>query len=164
MHWISLETAMHVTGLARRTVWRRVAGNPEWKRNLNEPLKRVQIAVEALRDDLLFPLADEDQRILSAADQRDPEAMNDLALMLLEAERPERAVLWLERAAEAGHADAMHWLGRCLVAGEGVASNTELGLDWLRRSATAGHVISRGMIWQVQNAGQGPVDARAAQS
>jgi len=55
--------------------------NPAWKRNVDEPLNRALIAVEALRADLLFPAADEDLPVLPAADQRDPEAMNDLALL-----------------------------------------------------------------------------------
>ncbi|WP_020146043.1 tetratricopeptide repeat protein [Thioalkalivibrio sp. ALJ15] len=143
MHWVSIDTAMRITGLARRTLWRRVAGHPEWKRNLDEPLQRAQIAVEALRGDLLFEPAGDDLAVLEAADRRDPEAMHDLALLLLEAGEAQASHGWLQRAAEAGHADAMHWLGRCYVSGEGVALDPGLGLEWLRRSAAQGHVISR---------------------
>lgn len=142
MHWISMDTAIRVTGLARRTLWRRVAGHPEWKRNLDEPLQRALIAVDALRSDLLFNATDDDLTVLVAADRREPEAMNDLALLLLEAGYAESALEWLRRAADKGHPDAMHWLGRCFISGEGVAADQREGLGWLRRSAEKGHVIS----------------------
>ena len=151
MHWISIDTAMQVTGLAQRSIWRRVEKAPEWKRNRGGALKRAQVAAEAMIDDLLFPqpVTRDDLQVLMAADPGNPEAMNDIALLLMEMEQFDLAVKWLERAANAGHADAMHWMGRCLVAGHGVDIDTEQGLEWIRRSATAGHVISRAMIWQI---------------
>ncbi|WP_018865510.1 MULTISPECIES: tetratricopeptide repeat protein [unclassified Thioalkalivibrio] len=142
MHWISIDTAMRVTGLARRTLWRRVAGHPEWKRNLDEPLQRALIAVDALRSDLLFDATEDDLAVLVAADRREPESMNDLALLLLEAGHPESALEWLSRAAKKDHPDAMHWLGRCYISGEGCIADRSEGLAWLQRSAKKGHVIS----------------------
>lgn len=150
MHWITLETAEQLTGLTRRTLWRRIAGRPDWKRNQDDPLRTAQIALEAIRADLRAAVQDEeDLAVIQAADQGDPEAMNDTALLLLEGGEAEAALPWLRRAARAGHADAMHWLGRCYVSGDGVTADRDLGLDWLRRSAAAGHVISKKQIANV---------------
>lgn len=147
MHWITLETAERLTGLTRRTLWRRVAGNPEWKRNQDDALRTAQIAIEAIRTDLIaVPRDDDDLAVVEAADHGDPDGMNDTALLLLEAGEPAAALHWLQRAAKRGHADAMHWLGRCYVSGDGVPADRDQGIDWLRRSAAAGHVISQQQI------------------
>lgn len=147
MHWVTLGTAMAVTGLAKRTVWRRVAGHPEWKRNVDEPLRRAQVALEALREDLLVAVeTDDDLAMIARADSGDTDAMTDLALMLREAGEDAAALPWLQQAADAGHPDAMHWVGRALVAGDGMPADQARGLDWLRRSADAGHAISRQQV------------------
>ncbi|WP_018158371.1 tetratricopeptide repeat protein [Thioalkalivibrio sp. ALE14] len=144
MHWVTLGTAMAVTGLAKRTVWRRVAGHPEWKKNMEEPLQRAQVALEALRHDLLLRVEGEDDlAMVVRADKGDADAMTDLALMLREAANAAAALPWLQAAAETGHPDAMHWIGRALVAGDGIPTDQAAGLDWIRRSAAAGHVISQ---------------------
>ncbi|OOC09719.1 tetratricopeptide repeat protein [Thioalkalivibrio halophilus] len=147
MHWVKLGTGMAVTGLAKRTVWRRVAGRPEWKRNVDEPLQRAQVALEALRDDLLLRVEGEDDlAMIVRADQGDADAMTDLALMLRVAGEDAAALPWLQKAADAGHPDAMHWVGRALVAGDGMPPDQARGLEWLQRSADAGHAISRQQV------------------
>ncbi|SEQ34631.1 Sel1 repeat-containing protein [Ectothiorhodospira magna] len=63
--------------------------------------------------------------------------------MLLEARRPDLALHWLQAAADQHYPDAMHWLGRCHISGEGVPKDEMLGLSWLQRAAALGHVISQ---------------------
>ncbi len=147
MHWVTLGTAMAVTGLAKRTVWRRVAGRPEWKRNVDEPLQRAQVALEALQEDLLVRVETaDDLAVIVGADSGDADAMTDLALMLREAGEDAAALPWLQAAADAGHPDAMHWIGRALVTGDGMPTDQATGLAWIRKSAAAGHVISQQQV------------------
>ncbi len=49
----------------------------------------------------------------------------------------ELEIVWLERAAERGHAAAMLGYGRALLRGEGVTRDPVLGIAWVRRSAEA---------------------------
>lgn len=48
---------------------------------------------------------------------------------------PNKAILWLEKAAEKSDRAAQFYLGRCLLEGNGIAKNVELGLKWLNASA-----------------------------
>ena len=74
------------------------------------------------------------------------EAQNELALFFLANDKPEGAIYWLELAAKQGHADAMHWLGRCYIEGKGLAQNVDMGIMWLSKAAASGHIISRHQI------------------
>ena len=146
MHLITLKTAIHLTGLSRRTLWRRIAVGAFFKTNKDEPLGRTQIPLEALAKDTGLSLTTADMEIIQRADEGDTHAKGEVGLMLLEAGQPERAVYWLELAAQAEEADAMHWLGRCHVAGEGVEADETLGLSWITRAAAKGHVISQRQV------------------
>ena len=56
------------------------------------------------------------------------------------------AIYWLELAARQDYADAMHWLARCYLDGNGVAPDEYLGLMWLSKAAAHGHRISQGQL------------------
>ena len=142
MHLVTLKTAIHLTGMSRRTLWRRIAVGAIFKTNKDEPLGRTQVALEALVEDIGIALSDQDMALIQQADNGDARAQGELGLLLLEVGEPERAVHWLQEAADQGDPDAMHWLGRCYVNGEGVESNESLGLSWISRAAGSGHVIS----------------------
>ncbi|ANB01446.1 tetratricopeptide repeat protein [Ectothiorhodospira sp. BSL-9] len=146
MHLVTLKTAIFLTGLSRRTLWRRIAAGAIAKKNKDEPLGRTQVPLEGLLDDIGIPLNEEDMDLIRRADNGDPMAQGELGLMLLQAGQPERAIHWLEQAATREDPDAMHWLGRCHVAGEGVEVDETLGLSWITRAAARGHVISRRQV------------------
>jgi TPR repeat protein len=67
----------------------------------------------------------------------------DLALILSMRGLHVRAIEWIQRAADKGHADAMHWLARAYLDGRGVDRDVNLGLMWLAKSASLGHPISQ---------------------
>jgi Sel1 repeat len=53
------------------------------------------------------------------------------------------AAVYFEKAAEAGHVDAMAELALCYELGCGVTANDETALDWYIKAATAGHVTAK---------------------
>jgi uncharacterized protein len=110
--------------------------------NRDEPLARTSVALEAIVADIGIPLSDEDLALIQQADGGDPGAQADVAVLLMEAGLAAKAVFWLRSAADQGYADAMHWLGRCYVCGEGVDHDEAEGLAWISRAAAAGHPIA----------------------
>ena len=139
---ITLDTAERLTGLSRRTLRRRLAVDMPRQ----ERLRRVDkgyIPLRCLRGDLPGDLGPEDERVIVLADQGYAEAQHHVALMQMEAGFSDLAIYWLEQAAAQDYPDAMHWLGRCHVSGEGVEEDEIRGLDWLRRAAAKGHIISQ---------------------
>lgn len=141
MQPVRFDTASRLTGLSRRTFWRRMADKAEGRGD-PDGLPRGTVDLEALRADLPFAASDADLQRIRHADAGDAEALHDVALMLMEADRFDTALHWLELAAAQNHPDAMHWLGRCHLSGTGVTPNVAIGLSWLARSAAHGHVIS----------------------
>jgi hypothetical protein len=146
MHTISLDTAMQLTGLSRRTLWRRVSSAPYPTHRESHAGSRTLIAIETIEADLPAPLEPGDDAIIARADQGDPEAQNDVAMILMEANRYDLALHWLHLAADQEYPDAMHWLGRCHIEGNGVEKDEAQGLAWLRKAAERGHVISQRQV------------------
>ena len=139
---ISLNTACALTGISKRTLWRRIADGslPACKSCTSD---KTLVSLAVVRQWAQLPLADEDLALVLAADHGEAEAQCDLGLLFLAAERPAEAVDWLERAARHYYPEAMYWLGRCLVAGLGVAPDEAAGLAWLRKAADHGHTLAR---------------------
>ncbi|MBO8087596.1 MAG: sel1 repeat family protein [Marichromatium sp.] len=131
---IHLNTATTITGLTRRTLWRYIKdsrlhplhtpSNGKTRLDLDEVL--------ALRG---TQLDSDDEALVLAADAGEPEAQCDLGIWLLERDRPKAARDWFRLAARAGHADAMCWLGRDLLLGEGGAPDQAEGMRWLHQAA-----------------------------
>jgi TPR repeat protein len=53
------------------------------------------------------------------------------------------AAAWFEKAAEAGHVDAMAELGLCYELGCGVEQSDEIALDWYTKAANLGHATAK---------------------
>lgn len=144
---ISIATASTLTDLSERTFWRRLAqGSIE---RVSGEKGKPMVAFEAIAPYLCISRPAEDGELSSLikdADSGIAEAQNDLALLFLESGKARSALHWLHLAAKQGHADAMHWLGRCYIDGNGVLQNAELGIMWLAKSASCGHSISKAQI------------------
>ena len=54
----------------------------------------------------------------------------------------EEAYLWFSKAANQGYVDAYYSLAECYFDGNGVAPNTNKGIEWLTKAANAGYGIS----------------------
>lgn len=91
-------------------------------------------------------LEPDDGALILEADAGDARAQCELALLLLAQERAAAAVEWLARSAHRGDLEGMHWLGRCLIAGQGVAADEKRGMDWIARAANHGHPGARRMV------------------
>jgi hypothetical protein len=156
---IHLNTAMAVTGLSKRTLWRRIAqGAIACGEKDQQGKTRLRLHTVIAHANL--PLNDDDIALIKRADAGEAEAQSDLGLLLLQVGRAETALYWLELAARQAYPDAMHWLGRCCIAGEGRRCDEHLGLMWLAKAAAHGHVISQYQLdWLAQNQGTvAPVD------
>lgn len=129
MATIRVTTAAALAGVDRRTV-RRWLGDGE-------------IDLAALLQKAELRLSAEEAQTVLEADQGGADACAELASIFAERGYHSRAVEWWQQAAERGHADAMHWLGRAYLDGRGIAPDLNLGLMWLAKSASLGHPISK---------------------
>ncbi len=150
---ISLNTAAAISGLTKRTLWRYIRdGKLNTNRESGGGGGRTYVAladVLALADVALTP---EDEALVLAADGDDPAAQCDLALWLLEAGRAGAAREWLTRAARAGYADAMCYLGRDLLEGQGGARDEAAGMLWLSQAAARHSPLGQALVEALHSA------------
>ena len=132
MPTISVTTAATLAGVDRRTVRR-------W-------LGEGSIDLAGLLQAAALPLDQDEVEAVLLADAGDAEGMADLALILSLRGHHGRAVEFVQRAADKGHADAMHWLARAYLDGKGVEKDINVGLMWLAKSASLGHQISAAQV------------------
>lgn len=83
------------------------------------------------------------------------------ALLFLGQGRPAEAVNWLNKAAQHLHPEAMQWLGRCHIAGTGVAADEAAGIDWIAQAARRGHVTAAHMLRYLEDPARPALDGAA---
>ncbi len=81
--------------------------------------------------------------LIVAADTADPQAQNDLGLVLLQEGKAQAAVMLFEEAARQDYPEAMHWLYQCHQKGLGVNKDENLAMMWLHKAAAHGHTIAK---------------------
>lgn len=140
MSTVCLSTAITLTGLSKRTLWRRVADGT--LTSLPSP-GETRLPLDQVRALMPFSLSDDELALVLAADAGEPPAQCDLGWLLLEHGLAAEALTWMERAAKAFFPDAMHTLGRCLIAGQGAEADRRAGAEWLCRAADQGYAVSR---------------------
>lgn len=167
--FISLFTAESMTGLSRRTLWRRVGeGVLHTETAQVEPGDAARVDVDEVIKLSALRLEHADRALIVDADRGVAAAQCDLGLLLLTLPgggQSPLAVKWFERAARQAYPEAMYWLGRLQVAGTGCAPNERGGIDWIARAANQGHVIARAMVAYIYDAArpaQTPVELDAA--
>ena len=164
--WVSLDTAIALTGMSKRTLWRRIADGELRKAEAGEGKARLLLAdVLALAD---LRLDEATQALLLQADQGQAAAQLELALLFCAEGEPaderngtgvvfsERGVRWLQQAVAQGQADAMQYLACCYATGEGVAANENLAMMWLAKAAEAGHPIALAQMNRLSQAIKSP--------
>ena len=97
MNAISLDSAIIVTEISKRTLWRRLTDG-QITRMENDERGRAMLAFEDLIPLLAINVDPVDYELFMAADAGNAHAQNDLALLFLEADKPEIAFYWLQSA------------------------------------------------------------------
>ena len=142
---ISLDTAAVVTQTSKRTIQRRLSDGTVTRQD-NDNEGRTMLIFEDIVPMLCVPVASEDYELFVEADAGDAEAQNDLALLFLDAEKPEISLHWLKMAADQSHSDAMHNLSKLYIKGIGTPKDNSTGLMWLAKAASVGHIIANQQI------------------
>jgi TPR repeat protein len=142
---INLDAAIIVTQVSKRTLWRRLSEG-QITRQDNDKTGRTMLSFEDIVPMLCVPVAAEDYELLIEAAAGDAEAQNDLALLFLDADKPDISLYFLEMAADQGHPDAMHNLSKLYIKGTGAKKDKNTGLMWLAKAASLGHVIASQQI------------------
>ena len=150
---INVEAASSVTQLSKRTLWRRLAEG-QITRQENDGEGRTMLTFDDLVPMLCIPVAQQDHDLIIEAAAGDAEAQTDLALLFLEADKPDLGLSWLTLAADQGHSDAMHHLSKLYIQGSGIQKNDSLGLMWLAKAASLGHMIAGEQITALTRLGK----------
>ncbi|MET0963256.1 MAG: hypothetical protein ABWY05_10650 [Noviherbaspirillum sp.] len=104
---ISLAAAITLTEWSERTFWRRFADGSVKREVESGGNGKSMVHLDSIKSHIDMPLAPDDFTLLRQADQGDPAAQNDLALIFLSSGRTRGAIYWLELAARQDYADAM---------------------------------------------------------
>ena len=145
-HLISVDTAVVVTGVTKRTLWRWLGSGVIEHRGMDQRGKTM-LAYADIKPKLCISFAeDENIELLVEADQGCRDAQNDLGILCLEQERADIALHWFNLAAEQGHADAMHFLSTMYQSGNGVERSDTTALLWRVKAAEAGHAIAKAQM------------------
>lgn len=139
MSFISLNTASSLSGVSKRTLWRRIADGCLHTQDGGEPGERTLVALDDVLRLSRLQLTEDDYVLIVEADRGDAAAQCDLALLFLAQDHVTEALRWLEIAANKFYPEAMFQLGRCLIAGRGVPANESAGVDWIRKAGGFGH-------------------------
>lgn len=142
---ISIAASVAVTERSRRTWWRRIADG-KTTRLADDARGRAMLSLAEVVPFISIALSRDDLEFLVRADAGDADAQNDIGQLFSNADRPEAAFFWLDQAAKQGHADAMQWLGRCYIGGEGVDKDWNIGFMWIAKAAAHGHVIAQAQM------------------
>lgn len=140
---ISLQAAMSLTQWSERTIRRRVADGSLSCVTDARVTNKTLICFESIKPDVCLSLSDEDIELLKSADAGSAQAQTELALLFLENSKEKSAVYWLELAAKQNFPDALHWLGKCYLRGEGFAKDENLAVMWIAKAASLGHAVAK---------------------
>ena len=145
MEAISVDAAIVITGRSRRTWWRRIAEGVVCRAD-DDARGRAMLSWNEVLPHICIPMTSEDLAFVLRADAGDAEAQNDIGQLFSIAGKYDAALYWLQQAAQQGHPDAMQWLGRCYLSGEGVPKDNHLGIMWMAKAASHGHVIAKSQM------------------
>lgn len=143
MATITLSTASSMTGLSKRTLWRRVTDGQFHLQGDASLGDHARVLLEEILPLSRLDLEPEDFALLLDADAGQPEAQCDLALEFLIQKMPTEAVHWFKAAARQHYPEAVHQLGRCHIAGTGVAPDEAHGIALITQAASLGHSTAK---------------------
>lgn len=91
---------------------------------------------------ICISMGEMDLAMVLRADAGEAVAQSDIGQLFSNAGKPEIALYWIRKAAEQNYPDAMQWLGRCYLSGEGVDRDENIGIMWIAKAAAHGHAIA----------------------
>jgi len=138
---ISLDAVIIITERSKRTWWRRISENAV-TRLASDFRGRTTLDFDEIFPFISIPVSDDEKELILLADAGNAEAQNEVGQIFRMAGKSASALYWLRASSEQGHPDAMHNLGSCYVAGEGVPRDENLGIMWIAKAAACGHVIA----------------------
>lgn len=142
---ISLDAATIITGISKRTLWRRVTDG-QIDRLGADTRGRTMLAWADIIPLICIEVNPDDYQLFLDADNGDAESQNDLAVLFLEVDRPDLALPWLQLAADQGNAVAMHDLAMLYLQGGDDSTpqrDEAVAMMWLAKAASHGNVIAR---------------------
>ncbi len=95
------------------------------------------LSADAVRARLAGPGGDAFLREIAEAGSAEAQAR--LGQRLIDLDEAAEGFIWLHRAAQAGHLDAVNMVGRCLDLGWGIAVDKALAAQWFHAAAERGH-------------------------
>jgi len=146
MSIISLETTIALTGLSRRTVWRRLSEGALQKIDVADTgngKARTWLDMSEILSLAKLNLDEAQIQLLERADREDADAQLEMGEFFYELGRFEAAFYWFSLAANRNDADAMALLGRCYAEGRGTKKEEELALMWIAKAAALGNSIAQ---------------------
>lgn len=156
MTYITLSTAASLTGFSKRTLWRRIAEGHLHPQDNTGQGDQARVPVDEIIDIARLKLEPEDRALILDADSGQAEAQCDLALLFLAQNHPTEAIQWLTAAADQRYPEALHQLGRCYIAGNGIKENEGLGIELIARAATLGHYTAKHMLTYLMDPAREP--------
>jgi TPR repeat protein len=142
---ISVEAVVAVTERSRSTWWRRLSDGGV-TRLADDERGRTMLSMSEVIPHISASMTPEDRAVLVRADAGDAAAQNDMGQFFAAAGMHKAAIYWILQAAKQEHPDAMQWLGRCYLSGEGVPKDENLGVMWIAKAAAHGHVIAQAQM------------------
>lgn len=157
MPYITLNTAVSITGRSKRTLWRRIAEGQLHAQGGGDQGDHARVLIDEVMTISRLKLPPEDFALVLDADAAQAEAQCDLALEFLIQGLSSEAVRWLTLAAHRDYPEAMHQLGRCYIAGNGLEPNEALGIEWISRAAALGHITAKRMTQYLMDPARAPL-------
>lgn len=151
MATITLSTASSLTGLSKRTLWRRVTDGQLHLQGDASLGDHARVLLEEILPLSRLELEPEDFALLLDADAGQAEAQCDLALEFLMQKMPAEAVQWFKAAARQHYPEALHQLGRCHIAGTGVEPDEAHGIALITQAASLGHSTAKHQVHFLMN-------------
>ncbi len=148
---VCLNTAMSITGLSKRTLWRRIGEGRLTTRDTRAPGEQTRLALDDVLALSHLALGPQEHALIVAADQGERAAQCELGLLLLNANRAANALYWFDLAAKQYDPNAMCYLGRCYLACDGVEPDQDAGMLWIGQAAAKGHQIAQALMLFLQS-------------
>lgn len=142
MRTISLDAAIIVTQISKRTLWRRVTEGQISRLDTDER-GRAMLSFEEIAPLITLPIEPADYELLIEADAGDADAQNELAQLFIDLDLVDVGLIWLNQAIAQHHPDAMHNMAALHIKGQGISKDYNTGLMWLAKAAAHGHQIAK---------------------